>query len=204
MPELFFYTHPMSRGRIVRWMLEEVGVEYRTQVLEYSTTMREKSYLDINPMGKVPAIRHGENIITECAAICAYLADAFPEAGLAPDTQQRADYYRWFFFASGPVEQALTLNQLGVEIDARQRINVGSGTFEDVLAVLEHAVSRYPYIAGDRFTAVDVYLGAHIGWGMQMGSLPDREAFIDYFGRLSVRPAYRRANELDDALVDHS
>ncbi len=98
--ELVFYTNPMSRGSTVRWMLEEVGAPYRTEVLEFGTTMKSPEFLAINPMGKVPAIRHGDAVVTESAAICAYLADAFPAAELAPPPSARAAYYRWLFFAS--------------------------------------------------------------------------------------------------------
>src|SRR5579863_5971550 len=95
--ELVFYTNPMSRGRIVRWMLEEVGAPYRTEFLDYGGRMKAPDYLAINPMGKVPAITHGGVAVTEVAAICAYLADAFPEAGLAPPSgsKARGPYYRW-------------------------------------------------------------------------------------------------------------
>src|ERR1700757_223581 len=101
--ELVFYTHPMSRGRIVRWMLEEVGQPYRTEILDFATTLKGPEYLVINPMGKIPAIRHGGAVVPEAAAICAYLADTFPRAGLAPALNQRADYYRWLFFGAGPL-----------------------------------------------------------------------------------------------------
>src|SRR5882762_4414095 len=94
--ELTFYTHPMSRGRIARWMLEEIGQPYRTELLDYGTTMKAPAYLSINPMGKVPAIRHGDTVVTEGAAICAYLADAFPEARLAQPVahRRRGPFYR--------------------------------------------------------------------------------------------------------------
>jgi hypothetical protein len=129
--DLVFYTHPMSRGRIVRWMLEEIGQPYRTELLEYGTTMKAPEYLAINPMGKVPAIRHGGVVVTEAAAICAYLADAFPAAGLAPPREdpQRGPYYRWLFFAAGPVEAAITNKALGVEIPAERERMAGYGTF---------------------------------------------------------------------------
>ncbi len=118
MSELVFYTHPMSRGRIVRWMLEEVGVPYRTEVLDYGPGMKEGAYAAINPMGKVPAITHDGQVVTETAAICAYLADAFPQASLAPALASplRAPYYRWLFFAAGPVEAAVTNKAMKFEI----------------------------------------------------------------------------------------
>ena len=113
--ELVFYTNPMSRGRIARWMLEEVGQPYRTVLLDFATTAKAPEYLALNPMGKVPTIVHGRTVVTECAAVCAYLADAFPEAGLAPEPARRGAYYRWMFFAAGP------LGGVGDEPGARGR-----------------------------------------------------------------------------------
>lgn len=203
--ELVFYTNPMSRGRIVRWMLEEVGAPYRTELLDYGTTMKAPAYLAINPMGKVPAIRHGATVVTECAAICAYLADAFPEAGLAPPPAGRGAYYRWLFFTAGPLEAAVTARAMNVEPSPEQQAMVGFGTYERVIDVLEQAaveaVARGGSIAGDRFSAADVYVGSHIGWGMQVGTLPERPAFRDYVAPLEARPAAVRANRLDDAAM---
>ena len=199
--ELVFYTNPMSRGRIARWMLEEVGRPYRTEVLEYASSMKAPEYLAINPMGKVPAIRHGGTVVTECAAICAYLADAFPEAGLAPATSARGAYYRWLFFAAGPVEAATTNRSLGVVAPPGREMMVGYGSYETTMAVLEQAVSQADYIAGDRFSAADVYAGSQIGWGLQFKTLPDRPAFERYWARITQRPAYLRAREIDDALL---
>lgn len=204
--ELVFYTHPMSRGRIVRWMLEEVGQPYRTEILGYGTGtgMKSPEYLAINPMGKVPAIRHGETVVTECGAVCAYLADAFPEAGLAPPPgdRLRGPYYRWMFFAAGPVEAAATNKALGVEVPEEQRRQVGYGCLADVMTALESAVTGQDYVAGARFTAADVYFGSHIGWGMQFGTLEARPAFASYWERISARPAAKRAQEIDDALME--
>lgn len=200
--EIIFYTNPMSRGRIARWMLEEIGVPYRTEYLDFGTTMKEPGYLTVNRMGKVPAIRHGDTVVTECAAICAYLAETFPEKDLAPKPKERGRYYRWMFFAAGPLEASVTLRALGFEIPPDRQRMAGCGAFGDVMGTLEEAVSASPYIAGDRFTAADVYVGSHIGWGLGFGSIEKRQAFIDYFGRLSVRPAYRRANELDDEAMN--
>ena len=102
MTSLNFYTSPQSRGRIVRWMLEEVGTPYEITVLAPGTSSQDSQYLRINPMGKVPSLVHGETVVTETAAICLYLADVFPDAGLAPNHDQRGAYYRWFLFAAGP------------------------------------------------------------------------------------------------------
>lgn len=199
--EIVFYTNPMSRGRIVRWMLEEVGAPYHTEVLAYGEAMKSPEYLAMNPMGKVPSIRHGETIVTECAAICAYLADAFPDAELAPALGERGDYYRWLFFAAGPLEAAAINRRLGVEVSPEQERMVGYGSFQAVMDTLEQAVSKHPYIAGDRFSAADVYFGSHIGWGIQFESIENRPGFAEYWDRVSDRDAFRRANELDAALM---
>lgn len=202
--ELVFYTNPMSRGRIARWMLEEIGEPYRTEVLEFGPTMKAPAYLAINPMGKVPALRHGDTVVTEAAAICAYLADAFPQAGLAPPVgdRRRGPYYRWLFFAAGPLEAATSNKMLGFVVpEGRARGMIGYGSYESVLDTLERAVSEREYIAGDSFTAADVYVGSHIGFGMQFGSIEKRPAFERYHARLAPRPAARRAREIDDALI---
>lgn len=196
---LVFYTNPMSRGRIVRWMLEELGVPYEARLLEYGTSMKSPEYLAINPMGKVPAIRHGETVVTECAAICAYLADAFPDAGLAPPTDARGAYYRWLFFAAGPLEAAVTDRTLGVEPDAEKQRMVGYGSMDTTLDALEAAVAGDGYITGERFSAADVYVGSHIGLGLQFGTIDQRKVFTDYWQRVADREACGRANELDDA-----
>ena len=200
--DIVFYTNPQSRGRIVRWMLEEVGEPYRTEILDFGTTMKDPSYKAINPMGKVPAIDHKGTVVTECAAICAYLADAFPGRGLAPSNDERGDYYRWMFFAAGPLEAAVVNRGLGVQVPAQRERMVGYGNFQAVMDTLEYAVSRRPYVAGDAFTAADVYVGAHIGWGLQFGSIEKRDAFVDYLGRLSERPAFKRASQLDDEAAE--
>ena len=199
--DLIFYTNPMSRGRIVRWMLEEVGVPYETQWLEYGTTMKSPEYLAVNPMGKVPAIRHGDTVVTEVAAICLYLADAFPDAALAPPPHDRGAYYRWMLFAAGPVEAAVTNKSLGFEPSADQEAMAGYGNLSRVLDTLEKALTGRQYMAGEAFSAADVYLGSQIGWGMQFGTMDERPVFEDYFGRLKERPAHIRATELDDAAM---
>ena len=146
-----FYTHPMSRGRIVRWMLEEIGQPYRTELLEYGTTMKSPEFLAINPLGKVPTIQHNDTVVTESAAICAYLADAFPDAGLAParEDRLRGPYYRWLFFTAGPVEAAVTNKALGVEIPPGRERMAGYGTFAAMLDGLEAAVSAADYLVGN-------------------------------------------------------
>ena len=201
--ELTFYTNPMSRGRVVRWMLEEVGQPYRTELLDYGTTMKAPAYLRINPMGKVPAIRHGDIVVTEGAAICAYLADAFPEARLAPlpGDRLRGPYYRWLFFAAGPLEAAVSNKAMGFVVPEERERMIGYGRLEQVIDALEAAVSRGEYLVGDSFTAADVYVGSHIDFGMQFGTIEKRPAFERYRQRLSTRPAALRAKEIDDALA---
>ncbi|NNM64087.1 MAG: glutathione S-transferase family protein [Burkholderiales bacterium] len=198
---LTFYTHPQSRGRIVRWMLEEVGTPYDTVLLDYGTTMKAPEYLAINPMGKVPAIRHGDAVVTEVAAICAYLADAFPHAGLAPapGSRQRGPYYRWLFFAAGPVEAAVSNQALGFVVPPGRERMMGYGSHAEVMHVLEGAVARSEYLLGSQFSAADVYLGSHLGFGMQFGVIEKRPAFEAYWARLAARPAAVRARAMDDA-----
>jgi glutathione S-transferase len=201
MAELTLYTNPMSRGRIARWMLEEVGADYDIVLLDYASTMKQQAYLSVNPMAKVPAIVHRGRTVTECAAICAYMAEAFPAAGLAPREDERADYYRWMFFAAGPIEAAITNRSLGVVPNDQQQRMVGYGDYDRVVDVLEAAVAAHDFIAGDRFTATDVYVGAQVIWGTQFGSLPKRDAFDAYIARLVARDAYGRAAALDDAAI---
>lgn len=199
--EIVFYTNPQSRARIVHWMLEEVGAPYRRVTLDYGSPMRTPEYLAINPMGKVPAIVHRGRAVTECPAICAYLADAFPEAGLAPPLADRADYYRWLFFAAGPLEAAVTNAALGVEVPEARRGFVGyGGDLERTLDALETALTG-AYIAGPAFSAADVYVGSHLGFGMAFGGIPKRPAFVAYHDRLKARPALARVAAAAEAEI---
>ena len=202
--EIVLYTNPMSRGRIARWMLEETGQPYRAEVLEYGAAMKSPQYLAINPMGKVPAIVHGGVVVTECAAICAWLADAFPEAGLAPAPGDplRGPYYRWLFFAAGPLEAAVTAKSLGLLAPAEKSGMAGYGSYEQTVDALETVVAgAAPWLLGERFSAADVYVGSQVVWGQQFGTLPARPAFATYAARLQARDAYRRATALDDAMM---
>jgi glutathione S-transferase len=201
--DLVFFTHPMSRGRVVRWMLEEIGRPYRTEILDYGTTMKAPAYLAVNPMGKVPALRHDDAVVTETAAICAYLADAFPDAGLAPapGDRLRAPYYRWLFFAAGPLEAAASNKMMGFAVPPGREVMMGYGTYEAVIDALEAALSGREYLVGERFTTADIYLGSHIGFGMEFGTIEKRPTFESYWRRLSARPAALRAREIDDALM---
>jgi glutathione S-transferase len=198
--DLVLYTHPWSRGQIARWMLEEAGAPYRQVLLDYGTTMKAPEYLRINPMGKVPALTHHGRVVTEYAAICAYLADAFPASGLAPASADRANYYRWMFFAAGPVEAAVVDRSLKVEISAEQQRMVGYGSYDQMVEVLAQAVAASPFIAGAAFSAADVVVGSQVLWGLQFGTLPKRPELEAYAARLAERPAYQRAKAIDLAL----
>ena len=199
--ELVFYTNPMSRGQTVRWMLEEVGQPYRTEILGYGTSMKEEPYLSVNPMGKVPAIVHNGKVVTEVAAICCYLADACPVAGLAPPVDQRADYYRWIFFTSGPIEAAFSNKAAGWEPAPEKQRMFGYGNYDLAIGTLEKALEGRSYIAGDRFTAADLFVGANINFMLQFKMLEPTPVFTDYAARMTDRDAYRRAQAIDAKLI---
>ena len=199
--DLVLFTHPMSRGRIVRWLLEEAGEPYTTEILEFGSTIKSPEYLSVNPMGKVPAIRHGDVVVTEAAAICAYVADAFPSAGLAPEPAERGNYYRWLLFTAGPLEQSCVTRALGFEVPEEREGLVGYGTHERMLDTLEGMLSTQEYAAGIQFSAADVYLAAQLQWNMMMGVIDDRAAFVDYSERMHQRPACVRADEIDNKLA---
>jgi glutathione S-transferase len=203
MAELILYTNPMSRGMIAHWMLEELGEPYELVNLDYGTAMKAPDYLAVNPMGKVPALVHrvdgGQRVVTEAAAICAYVAEAFPAAGLLPDAAGRAAYFRWLFFCAGPVEAAIMDRFLKVEVTQEQQQMAGYGSFDAAVAALEGAIPEGEgWIAGERFTAADVYCGSTVVWGLQFGTLPERPCFGRYRDRLVARPAYQRVHAKAD------
>ena len=197
--ELVFYTNPQSRGQTARWMLEEVGAPYRTEILDYGTTMKAPEYLAINPMGKVPAITHRGVVITEVAAICAYLADAFPEAGLAPPPGDpaRGPYHRWIHFASGPLEAAATNAAMGFVTPTEREACMGYGRLDLVLDALEGALKDTVHLAGDRFSAADLHMASKLGFLMQFELVEKRPAFEAYVAHHFERPAFKRAQEID-------
>ena len=202
-----FYTNPMSRGQIVRWMLEEIGEPYTQHIVDYevkedgSASMKDDFYGQINPMRKVPAIVHDGAIVTEVAAICAYLADAFPGAGLGPRADEKAAYYRWLFFAAGPVEHAVTNHYAKWDPNPEQQRMFGYGSYERAMDTLAAHFADNDYVCGDRFTAADVYAGSQVLWGTQFGTMPKRPEFEAYAERLSGREAYRRAKDIDGKLI---
>ncbi len=195
-----FFTNPMSRGQIVRWMLEEIGQPYDQHIVGYDV-MHEADYRAINPMMKVPAIVCDSKTVTECAGIIAYLADAFPEAGLAPRNAEKADYYRWLFFAAGPIEQAVTNKANGFEPTPEKGRMFGYGSFDLAVNTLADHLSGRDYVCGERFTAADVYVGSQVMWGTQFGTLPSLQPFLDYGARLSDREAYQRGKAIDGKLI---
>jgi glutathione S-transferase len=201
--DIVFYHNPMSRGRMAHWMLEEVGAPYRIELINFDKGEHKRpAFLAVNPMGKLPAIVHRRTVVTETGAICAFLADAFPAAGLAPrlDDPARGTYLRWLFFGAGCVDPALIDRMLARPVPERTGA-VGYGRYEDMVDTLEKAITPGPFILGERFSAADVYVGAQIGWGMMTKSLDARPAFQAYVGRLQQRPAFKRASEQNETLA---
>lgn len=201
MTDLIFYTNPMSRGQTVRWMLEEVGHSYEQRLLDYGTTMKAAEYLSVNPMGKVPAIVHKGQVVTEVAAICCYLAEAFPDAGLLPDLSARGDYFRWIFFCAGPVEAAFSNRSAGWEPNVEQQRMFGYGSYDMAISTIGKAVSGKQFIAGDRFSAADLFVGSMLNFMMQFNLLPADPIFENYVAPLRERPAFKRAKKIDEALI---
>jgi len=204
MSDLVFYTNPQSRGRIVHWMLEELGEPYETVWLDYGTGTKSEAYLAINPMGKIPALKHFGGVITEVAAICTYLAARFPEKRLIPavDDPNLASFYRWLYFAAGPIEQSATAKSLGWVVSEERKKSVGFGSHEEVLDAMEIALTPGPYVCGDQFTAADVYFGSHVIWGMDFGNVEKRPLFEEYAERLTARPASQCANQINEAKLN--
>jgi len=194
--EVVFYHNPRSRAQMAHWMLEEVGAPYRIVPIDFEKgENRAPAFLAVNPMGKLPTIVHRGTVITETAAIIAYLADAFPQAGLAPapDDPARGTWYRWLFFGAGCFEPAL-LDQMMKRPAPERKAAVGWGSYEDVVATLRTALAKGPYLLGDKFSAADVYVGSEIRWAMMFGApgLKGEKVFDDYVARLNARPALQR------------
>ncbi len=206
MNDLVFYTNPQSRGRIAHWMLEEIGLPYETVWLEFGPAMKSREYLKVNPMGKVPAFRHGGVVVTETPAICAYLADRFPEKNLIPPSGHpaRAAYFRWLFFAAGPLELAVTAKSFDWQVPENRGGFAGFGSYKAALKTLEKALIPGPYICGEQFTAADVYVGSQLAWGMMSGIIEKRPLFEAYVGRLQARPAAGRANLINEEFLKNS
>jgi glutathione S-transferase len=190
--ELVFYTNPQSRGLTTHWMLEEIGCAYRMEVKAYGPEMKSPDYLAINPMGKVPAIRHGNTVVTETGAILSYLADVFPEAGLAPAAGERGAYYRWLFFVAGCGEAAMSNKSAGWDPNDEQQRRFGYGNYQLTLDTLEKAVAGKRFIAADHFTAADIYVASMLNFGMMFGGIDRRPAFEAYVKPHVERPAWQK------------
>jgi glutathione S-transferase len=200
--ELVFYTNPQSRGLTTHWMLEEIGCPYRLEVKAYGPEMKAPDYLAINPMGKVPAIKHGDTVVTETGAILCYLADRFPEAKLAPPPGDRGAYYRWLFFVAGCCEPAMGNKSVGWNPDTPElKVRFGYGSYEQVIDTIAKVVEGKRYIAGDRFTAADLYMASFLYWGMMFNVIEKRPVFEAYVGPHLERPAYKRSEEQAAKLV---
>jgi len=194
--EIVFYHNPRSRAQMVHWMLEEAGAAYRIVPIDFEKgEHKAPSFLAINPMGKLPTIVHRGVVVTETAAIIAYIADNFPKAGLAPEPTDalRGAYYRWLFFGAGCFEPAL-LDKMMKRPEVERKASVGWGSYDDVLATLKKALADGPYLLGETFSAADVYVGSEIRFAMTFGApgLKGEKVFDDYVARLSARPAAQR------------
>jgi glutathione S-transferase len=194
--EIVFYTNPQSRGAMTHWMLEEVGAPYRVVVKAFGPEMKSPDYLAINPMGKVPAIQHGDTVVTETGAILSYLADAFPEARLAPPAGRRGAYYRWLFFVAGCCEPAMGNKSMGWNPDTPElQTRFGYGSYERTIDTVAQGVEGKRFIASDHFTAADLYMASFLHWGMMFGLIDKRPAFEAYVKPHIERPANKRAEE---------
>ena len=206
MAALTLYHAAPSRSSIVRWMLEELGEPYDIHLLTLSKGEHlAPEYLAINPMGKVPALRHGDAIVAEAAAICTYLADEFPAAKLniPAGDPRRGPYLKWLFFAPSCIEPAL-VDHASPRQEQPRRGMLGYGDFDSVMNVTAKAVEAGPYLMGEQFTAADVVLGSTLRWGLMFDLAPERAEFMDYVARLEQRPALQRAVALDQELSDAS
>lgn len=204
MADYTFFTNPMSRGQIARWALHEVDANYEQVLVNWQDKPAE--LLAANPMGKVPTIVHhahdGDRVVTEAAAICLYLAEMHPEAGLLPNDSETAAYLRWTFFAAGPLDQCITSRALKFEPTPEQEGMAGWGSFERTMTTLDGFLSDTTWICGDRFTMADVYVGSSIDFGLNFGIFPPNESLVAYVERIQARPAYRAAKAVDNALIE--
>jgi glutathione S-transferase len=204
MSPLTLYHASPSRSSVVLWMLEEIGAPYDIKLLRLSEGDQLKpDYLAINPMGKVPALRHGDSVVTEVAAICTYLADEFPEKKLniPAGATSRGVYLKWLFFGPSVLEPAMT-DRAFPRQEAPRAAALGWRDFDTVLDILGKAIVKTPFLIGEQFTAADVVLGSTLRYGMMFKLIPERGDFTDYVARLTARPAARRAEEKDKALAN--
>jgi len=203
MAEFTFFFHPMSRAQIARWALHEVNADYEPVQIDWGN--KPAALLAANPMGKLPTIihHHGghDHVVSEGAAVCHYLAATHPQAGLLPGEHEMADYFRWLFFAAGPLEAAATAKMFGWEVPAEREMAAGFGNYDRAMGALDAWLTNHPFICGDRFTMADVYVGSHVDWGMLFKSFPALDSFVAYAERVRSRPAYQEAKAIDGALI---
>jgi glutathione S-transferase len=202
--EVVLYMSPMSRGRMAHWMLEELAIPYRIELINLEKSEQKKAeFLAINPMGKVPAVTHRGTVVTECGAIMTYLADEFPGAGLAPPVHdpKRGAYLRWMFFAAACIDAAMIDKMLARPIPPERSGAVGYGRHEHVFDTLEKALTPGPYLLGEKFTAADLYVCGQLGFGLMVQGLEPRPVFQKYVESIQQRPACKRTNEKSGELI---
>ena len=203
MADFTFFFNPMSRSQIARWALHEVKADYDPVLVEWGN--KPDALLAANPMGKLPTIvhHHGghDHVVTEGAAVCHYLALTHPQAGLLPDEHEQADYFRWLFFAAGPLEQAATTRMFGWELPPEREISAGFGNYDRAMGTLDAWLGTHAFVCGDRFTMADVYVGSHVDWGMLFKSFPETANFVAYAERVRARDGYKEAKAIDNALM---
>jgi glutathione S-transferase len=206
MAEFTFYTVAMSRGQISRWALHEAGADYTQVLMDWDT--RPESFRAINPMNKVPALvhHHGDHdhVVTEAAAINHYLAETHPDKGLLPDAHEKAAYFRWLFFAAGPLEQAIIGKAMGWEVGKEREMMAGYGNYDLAVETLDGWLKDNDFAAGSRFTMADTYVGSQVSWGVQFGTLPKLPALEAYAERVIQRPAYAEARAIDAKLIEEA
>ena len=204
MAKLTLYHASPSRSSVVLWMLEELGQPYDIHLLSLAKgENRAPDYLAINPMGKVPALRDGDTVITEVAAICTYLADEFPDAKLNVPigTPRRGIYLKWLFFNPGCLEPAM-IDRAAPRKEEARRGMLGYGDFDTTMNVVAAEVAKGPWLMGEQFTAADVVIGANIRFGMMFKMIPERPEFTAYAARIAARPAAQRAEAKDKELTE--
>jgi glutathione S-transferase len=203
MAEFTFFFNPMSRAQIARWALHEVEADYDPVFVAWDA--KPAALLEANPMGKLPTIihHHGghDHVVTEGAAVCHYLALTHPQAGLLPDAHEQADYFRWLFFAAGPLEQAASTRMFGWEVPPGREVAVGFGDYDRAMGALDAWLGSHAFVCGDRFTMADVYVGSHVDWGMVFKSFPATANFVAYAERVRARAGYQEAKAIDNALI---
>ncbi|MEO1490420.1 MAG: glutathione S-transferase family protein [Pseudomonadota bacterium] len=206
MAEFTFYTVPMSRGGISRWALHEAVADYEDVVMAWAT--RPESFAKLNPMKKVPTLvhHHGDHdhVTTEAAAINHYLAEVHPDKGLLPDNHEKAPYFRWLFFAAGPIEQAVTAKALGWEVPDEKQGMAGFGSIDLTISAIDGWLSGNDFAAGHRFTMADTYVGSQLDWGLRFGTIPETPAIKAYVERCTQRPAYQEAATIEAKLIEEA